>query len=213
MQRPDDCLFAYADNTQDERDHYFGRVFGAEAIVKSCILFRPHPSLPLWRDLLQFICDLALKKPWLRQECGWLLFTSLSYLRSSSVEAEFAVAVVESLKANSLVRTPEGVAIWLEIRTCFTDAVLPKRIWKHRDPLCKDEAALLSDVMKDAKAKQLTESGESTTSQGAGTWSQQLHFSWDVILSSLFLPVVQTRKVSSKRITFAEFWSDVVDSE
>lgn len=206
-------MIDYADNIQDERDHYFGRVFGAEAIVKSCILFRPQPSLPLWRDLLQLICNLALKKPWLRQECGWLLFTSISYLRSSSVEAEFAVAIVELLKANSLVRTPEGVAIWLEIRTCFADAALPKSIWKHRDPLCKEEAALLSDVMKDAKAKQLTDSGETATSQGAGTWSQQLHFTWDVILSSLFRPAAQNSKVLSKRITFAEFWIDVVDSE
>ena len=181
--------------------------------MKSCILFRSHPSLPLWRVLLQFTCDLALKKPWLRQECGWLLFNSLSYLRSSSLEAEFAVAVIESLKANSLVRTPEGVAIWLEIRTCFADAALPKSVWKHRDPLCKGEAALLSDVMRDAKAKQLTNSGESATSQGAGTWSQQLHFSWNVILGNLFLPAVQNSKVSSKRITFAEFWTDVVDSE
>ncbi len=123
------------------------------------------------------------------------------------------VAVVESLKTNSLVRTPEGVAIWLEVSTCFADAALPKGIWKHRDPLCKEEAPLLSGVMKDAKTKQLTDSGEFATSQGAGTWSQQLHFSWDVILSSLFLPTVQNEKASSKRITFAEFWTDIVDSE
>jgi DNA polymerase phi len=202
------------DSLQDERDHYFGRVFGAEAIVKSCILFSPQPFLHLWRDLLQRTCQLALKKQWLRQECGWLFFTSISFVRSSNLEPEFALAVVESLKANNLVRTPEGVAVWLEVRTSYPEATLPKHIWKHRNPLCKAEVTSLSEVMKDAKAKQQqSESGESNASQGAGTWSQQLHFSWEVILRELFLPASHDQKASSERISFVKFWADVVDGE
>ncbi len=201
------------DEFQEERDHYFGRLFGAEAIVKSCILFKPKPSLELWRSLLQLICDLALKKQWLRQECGWLFFTSISCFRSSNLGPEFAIAIVESLRANNLVRTPEGVAVWLEVRSCYPDAVLPKTVWKHRDPLCRDEAASIAEVMKDARAKQQPDSGEAAGAQGAGTWSQQLHFSWDMVLRELCLPAVRDVKVSSKRMTFAKFWADVVDSE
>lgn len=201
------------DIIKDERDHYLGLLFGAEAIVKSCILFKPKPSFQSWQDLMQLICNLALKKQWLRQECGWLFFTSIGYLRSSNLESEFAIAVIDSLKANNLIRTAEGVALWLEVRNCYPDAVLPKNVWKHRDPLCRDEAASLAAVMKDARAKQQQDLNESTAPQGAGTWSQQLHFSWDVLLRELYLPAFGDAKTSSKRMTFAKFWADVVESQ
>ena len=208
-------LTVNADKSQDERDHYFGRLFGAEAIVKSCILFKPQPSMQLWRHLLQFLCDLAVKKQWLRQECGWLFFTSISYLRSSDLEADFAVAVIEALKTNNLVRTPEGVAVWLEVKDCYPNAALPKHVWKHRDPLHKEESTALAEVMKDAKAKQQPEPTESAAPQGAGTWNQQLHFSWDVVLRGLYLSADANAHVKrlNERMTLKRFWNDVVDSE
>lgn len=206
-------LLQYLTNLQDERDHYFGRLFGAEAVVKSCILFKPQPSLQLWGNLLQLICDLALKKQWLRQECGWLFFNSISYLLSSDLKFEFALAIIESMEANNLVRTPEGVAVWLRVRSCYPETALPKHVWKHRDPLSKAEADSLSEVMKDARAKPQPESSDPSAPQGAGTWSQQLHFSWDVILRDICLPASGDEKVSNKRMTFEKFWANVVDSE
>jgi DNA polymerase phi len=149
----------------------------------------------------------------LRQESGWLFFTSISYLRSSNIDSEFALTLIDSLKANNLIRTPEGVAVWLEVKNRYPDVVLPKSVWKHRDPLNKDEATALADVMKDAKAKQQPQSDESFAAQGAGTWSQQLHFSWDVVLPELYAPAREDAKVRSKRMNFAKFWADVVDSE
>lgn len=185
--------------------------------MKSCIFFKPQPSLRLWQTLLQLLCDLAIKKQWLRQECGWLFFTSISYLRRSNLEADFAVALIGALKTNNLVRTPEGVAVWLEVKDCFPDAALPKHVWKHRDPLHKEESSALAEVMKDAKAKQQPELTESAAPQGAGTWSQQLHFSWDVVLRELYLSTDADAdanvKRSNGRMTFKKFWHDVVDSE
>ena len=105
------------------------------------------------------------------------------------------------------------MAVWLEVRSSYPDAALPKNVWRHRNPLCTDEAASLSEVMKDARAKQQPGSSDYVASQGAGTWSQQLHFSWDVILRELYLSTSQNAKISSKRVTFAKFWAAVVDSE
>lgn len=181
--------------------------------MKSCIFFKPKPSLQLWRDLLHLICRLALKKQWLRQECGWLLFTSISYLRSSDAGQEFATAIVDSMNANRFIRTPEGVAVWLEVRSCYPEALLPQSVWKHRDPLRVSEVNSLAEVMKDARAKQQPSTEESTAPQGAAAWSQQLHFCWDVVLRELYLTVEKNVKVSTKRITFARFWDTVVDSE
>lgn len=167
----------------------------------------------MWRGLLQFICDLALKKQWLRQECGWLAFSSISYIRAANLEPEFALTIIEALKSNNLVRTPEGVAVWLEVKSCYPDAALPENVWKHRDPLCKDEATSLAEVMRDASGKQQPSCDDSTASQGAGTWSQQLHFAWDVVLRELYSAIDGEGKGSSKRIKFLKFWTDVVDSK
>lgn len=137
----------------------------------------------------------------------------MNYLQASKLDPEFASVVVESMKANSLVRTPEGVAVWLAVRSHYPDAALPKNVWKHRDPLCRDEAVSLSDVMKDARAKRQPDSEDATTPQGSGVWSQQLHFSWDILLDELYLPAIHDAKVSTKRMNFANFWTDIVDSE
>lgn len=138
---------------------------------------------------------------------------SIGCIRSTSAGTEFAIALIESLKANNLVRTPEGVAVWLEVKSCYPNAVLPKDVWKHRDPLCKDEATSLAEVMKDARVKRQPESGELIAPQAAGTWSQQLHFSWDVALRELYIPADPDAKASTKRMTFAMFWTNVVDSK
>jgi DNA polymerase phi len=117
------------------------------------------------------------------------------------------------MKINNLVRTPEAVAVWLEAKSCYSDAALPKDVWKHRDPLYRDETASLSEIMKDARAKQQPTFEETIAAQGAGNWSQQLHFSWDVLLRELYLPALGDTQVSAKRMTFANFWAAVVDSQ
>ena len=116
------------------------------------------------------------------------------------------------MKTNNLIRTPEGVAVWLEVKNCYPNAALPKHVWKHRDPLHKEESAALAEVMKDAKAKQQPDPTESAAPQGAGTWSQQLHFSWDVVFRELYLSADTNVKDSTNRIIFKNFWTDVVDS-
>lgn len=122
------------------------------------------------------------------------------------------MALIDSLNANNLIRTPEGVAIWLEVKKLYPDAALPKKIWKHRNPLRNDESAALAEVMKDAKAKQQADSTELAAPQGAGVWGQQLHFSWDVVVRALYLPVDANAKSSTKTMTFQRFWTHVVDS-
>ena len=104
------------------------------------------------------------------------------------------------------------MAIWIEIKQRYPDASLPKKVWKHRDPLNKSEAEALGEVMKDARPTKPGESGEEPQSQGAGTWSQQLHFAWDIVLREI-LEVDGLKVKGSKRLEFAKFWKKVVDSE
>ena len=207
---------------QDERDHYFGRLFGAEAIIKSNILIKQQ-DLPQWKRLLDLICGIANKKPWLKQECGWILYGCIKAFASSRdpVPDDFALSVIGNLTAHKLIRTPEGLAIWLEVSQAFPDAKLPKDVWKHRDPLSKKDVTLLADVLKDAKTRSNSDEDEHK-SQGRAIWSAQLHFAWDVVLARLYELANhshngevnhKTNKKDHKVIDLADFWTKAVEGE
>lgn len=203
---------------QDERDHYFGRVFGADVVLKSGVLFKD-PDQTLFKRLLDLVCGVATKKPWLRQECGWILYVSISTSHNDLPET-FAVEIIESLATNRLIRTPEGVAIWLATMRRFPQAKLLASVWKHDDPLAIQDVKLLADILKDARA-QPDQSHAELDAQGSARWSANLHFAWDVVLDELFrdpnLQPVEDRNgsmaTSNKRVSFDLFWRIVVDGE
>ena len=133
---------------------------------------------------------------------------------------ELALTLIEVLSTNQLIRTPEGVAIWLEVQALFPDAIghadLPEKShsWKHGDPLHRKDSISLADIMKDAKPKQTSSDGPSE-SQGTGMWSSQLHFAWGVVFGELYKEFDQPKdgKKKGRRIEFKTFWLQVVDGE
>ncbi|OQU97909.1 hypothetical protein CLAIMM_03773 isoform 2 [Cladophialophora immunda] len=203
---------------QDERDHYFGRVFGADAILKSGILFGKEADHSHFKRLLDVVCALAIKKPWLRQECGWVLYNCTVSGQNELTES-LSLHIIEKLVANKLIRTPEGVAIWLVTSRRFPNAKLPKSAWKSGHPLAKKDVNILADILKDARVQQ--EEGDSDlTSQGAARWSANLHFAWDIVLAETFgntpKRTGEGRGVKSSirnedKVTFDLFWKVVVD--
>ncbi|OAP59061.1 hypothetical protein AYL99_06359 [Fonsecaea erecta] len=203
---------------QDERDHYFGRVFGTDAILKSGILFSQKADQSHFNRLLDIVCALAIKKPWLRQECGWVLYNCIVSAQNALPES-LSLFISEKLVANKLIRTPEGVAIWLATSRRFPNAKLPKSAWKSGHPLAKKDVNILADILKDARAQQ--EEGDSElNSQGAARWSANLHFAWEVVLAETFRNTPEGFGVgkgaknsmqADDKITFDLFWKVVVD--
>ncbi|KAK6366867.1 DNA-directed DNA polymerase [Exophiala oligosperma] len=208
----------------DERNHCFGRLFSASAVLRSDILFaKPEPLQ--WRRVLELICDLAIQKPWLRQQCGWVLVDRLNSVATKAATKaatktleEFAINAVEVLDAKKIVRSPEGLALWLTITTHFPRAKLLNSVWKYGDPLAMKNAKLLADVLKDART--LPQDDSDIEAQGSARWSQQLHFAWDVVLSQLSREHTTSPNDSKngtdksskhERITFEIFWQKVVD--
>lgn len=199
---------------QEERDHYFGRIFGAEAIIKSNILFDAQDRIQ-WKRLLNLLCAVATKKPWLRQECGWILCQLAA--ESSETLRPFVEDAIETLIAEKLIRTPEGVAIWLTAKKAYPDSKLSKHAWKHSHPLASKDIQALAGVMKNARSQ---EQDAEFGAQGSTSWSASLHFVWTVVLRFLF---EQDRQVPSKAkdknqkkdlvelVTFDQFWKVVVD--
>jgi DNA polymerase phi len=185
---------------QDERDHYFGRVFGAEAIIKSGFLFDSEDRSQ-WKRLLTSLCSLAHKKPWLRQECGWVLsqFASQS---SDSSNQPYVEQALETMASERIIRTPEGVAVWVAAKQQYPEANLSEHVWKHKHPLAKKDVHSLAEIMMDAKPQQ---SDDAHRAQGAAVWSANLHFAWNAVLAFLYKNKVP------QILDFSAFWKGVVE--
>ncbi|KAL4911089.1 hypothetical protein BDW74DRAFT_164726 [Aspergillus multicolor] len=189
---------------QEARDHHFGRLFGAEAIIKSGVLFSPKALILEWTKVLELVFDLAKKKPWLREECGWILYRSIHDLASQKADGKLVEVALQALCSNDLARTPEGVAIWLAVKDLFSGINFPSKVWKHDDPLDSKERSQLVKAMKESSSE--SEEGEKGA-KSSGVWNSKLHFAWDAALLSL-----NGTKESKSRLSFVDFWTEVVDN-
>ena len=199
---------------QEERDHFFGRVFGADAIIKSGIL-TSKLDREQWKRLLDLVCSVSQKKPWLRQECGWLLYQFVATNSDPNLQP-FVEDIIDILSSHKIIRTPEGVAIWLAAKRSYPKASMSKYVWKHGHPFASKDLKTLADTMKDAKMKSSEDDSEA---QGGATWSANLHFTWTIVLDYLFEVNVigsKSERVTSTKpvedvVPFEDFWRVVVD--
>ncbi|GKZ37240.1 DNA-directed DNA polymerase [Aspergillus brasiliensis] len=198
---------------QEQRDHHFGRLFGAEAIIKSSVLFKPNAPFNEWIKLLDLVLDLAKKKPWIREECGWIIYRCVYELAAQKADVKFLDSALEQLHSNELARTPEGVAIWLAAKDLFPNAKFPSKVWKHDDPLDAKERNQLAKVMKESSSAD-SEGESGNKAKSSGVWNSKLHFAWDTVIRRLAdAPTKESKsKGSSSRISFADFWTEVVDN-
>ncbi|KAL1966912.1 hypothetical protein VTN77DRAFT_3656 [Rasamsonia byssochlamydoides] len=211
---------AGSESGQEQRDHYFGRLFGAEAIIKSSILFQPDVPFEKWTKLLTLVVDLAKKKPWIREECGWVIYRGIYDLAAQKADAKFVEAAVDQLCSNDLARTPEAVSVWLAAKDLFPNANLPKNVWKYDDPLDAREKSVLSRVMKESSAGEDESNKEGGSAKNTtGVWTSKLHFAWDAVLTRIYdvKPAQGKSKDKDKlskssRISFVDFWIEVVDN-
>ncbi|KAL3460236.1 DNA polymerase phi-domain-containing protein [Aspergillus heterothallicus] len=194
-----------SESGQEGRDHHFGRLFGAEAIIKSGILFSPKSLIAEWTKVLELVFDLAKKKPWIREECGWIIYRSIYDLSAQKADSKLVEIALQSLCSNDLARTPEGVAIWVAARDRFSGVNFPSKVWKHDDPLDSKERNQLAKVMKESEP-----AGDSEGPKVSGVWNSKLHFSWDAVVNSLNLTPEKSSK--STRLGFADFWLEVIDN-
>ncbi|KAL8699441.1 MAG: hypothetical protein Q9201_006006 [Fulgogasparrea decipioides] len=193
---------------QEERDHQFGRLFCAEAFIKSGILFQPSASEDAWPRILDIVYETARKKPWLREECGWILYGAVQTFKQENHELRFVQALVDKLCQYGLAKTPEGVAIWLKVHQEFPKGNLPDGVWRDCNPLHRKEKSELAKILKEASDGSSAGGPDNQVSQKS-SWTSKLHFVWSVILPGLTRE--QSKKETSKIVGFAEFWQEAVD--
>lgn len=183
---------------QEEKDHYLGLLFGLQSFVRAKILFGEEWEVR-WSMILDSLLKLAEKKPWIREECGWVVVEALDQMEQ--VQAEMTI---QKLVEAGLAASPEGVGIWLKARTRFPDMRLPNKPWgSNGDPLqhLKDLALALKESSKagGGKAKQ------------SGNWNPKLHFVWDVVLARYVQRAEEDD--DSVKSDFRDFWKVTVDGK
>ncbi|KKZ67854.1 DNA polymerase phi subunit [[Emmonsia] crescens] len=203
---------------QEERDHHFGRLFGAEAIIKSFVLFQSQAPFEDWTKILTTLFDLAKKKPWLREECGWIIFCSLRDIQTHKFDVKYAEAALDSLCQNGLAKTPEGVAIWTAAKDLFPTMKFPEGVWQHGGPLHVREKATLAKIMKETSESQPEPGKENGKAQSSGVWNPKLHFAWDSVLQKLYAQSPEKNGSSKDKdskatqASFTDIWTEVVDN-
>ena len=197
---------------QEKHDHQFGRLFGAESIIKSGILFQPGVDIADWNKILEIICALAEEKPWLREECGFVLCSAVKALKSK--DSKYSQLIIDKLGDHKLYKTPEGVAIWVTAREECPGIKLPSHVWKYENPLNREEKSSLARILREGAIADTPHHGTESNPSQHGTWSHRIHFAWDAITAKLLSTQTanaQNVSLAVDTLTFGEFWEECVD--
>jgi DNA polymerase phi len=178
---------------QEERDHFFGQLFGLECFVRSRILFS---DMSRWDTVLDLILKLGSKKIWLRSQCGWILVQALDQMNQKQVEG-----MLQKIADSGLATTSEGIAIWLVALKRYPN--INVKPW--RNPLQRKSLGDVAAILKESFQDSSLTNGEKPATNNKSTWSAQLHFVWDIILAHF------TESQGDADGEFEQFWNRVVD--
>ncbi|GJC83158.1 DNA polymerase V [Colletotrichum liriopes] len=196
---------------QEERDLWFGQLFGLECFVRARVLFTPEEGPERWNEVLRLLVKLGNKKVWLRPQCGWVVAQALAQLDRSRVEM-----VLQQLVELGWAKTPEGVGIWLVAFEQCPDLSSSDQS-KHHHPLSSRNLGELAGILKeggqdDVEKQQKQQQQQHQQRRGGGfsknkqaNWTPQLHFVWDLIVRHFL------RRGPEHVDEFRAFWKRVVD--
>ncbi len=186
---------------QEEKDHHLGLLFGLQSFVRAKILFGGNNW---WNEILSKLLKLSKKKPWIREECGWVIVEALSQMDQKQAEQ-----TLNELYEAGLALSSEGVGIWLTARNRFPNMKFPTKPWgQSGNPL-----EHLKSLAKALKESSSNDDGASKTQQAkqTGTWNPQLHFVWNIVLSE-YAAALKSKKDGIKS-EFDNFWKITVDGQ
>src|SRR5262249_32710078 len=158
------------------RDHIFGRTSAYKAFLQPSTLIHSLERVTPLRQLITKAFKLARDVPWIRQECGMMLYDFIQNLEPSEEgTAIYADAILEELVAGGLAKTPEGVAIWLAVRSKDLKVSFPAHIWHKNDPLCPKERKALAVALKE-KNQGFDNDADPTHLVKSGSWQANVSF-------------------------------------
>ncbi|KAH9996116.1 DNA polymerase phi-domain-containing protein [Xylariaceae sp. FL0662B] len=183
---------------QEERDCYFGQLFGLQCFVESKILFSEKSR---WPKVLDLLLKMADKKVWMRSHCGWIIVESLPQMGQDRAEE-----TLRKLSDIGLGKTAEGVGIWIKARSCYPSIKTPSKPWY--DPMSSGVLPEVARVLKDNVVHDIGEDPTAAKIKQSG-WNAQLHFVWDLILASFSGENQTSGKQNGDQLKL--FWTTVID--
>lgn len=151
---------------QEERDAYFGRLFGTLAIIDSGILFSPAATLSDFKSCIGELFTLGEKKSWLRESAWWAVIRAVRMLLADSVKVEWKEAAIDGLitrvygkstsdaataKAHGAEWTQEKVALTLILQSARPDLpwkALLAPTFKNGNLLSHSNLPVLGKILK-----------------------------------------------------------------
>ncbi|TKA73437.1 hypothetical protein B0A55_06092 [Friedmanniomyces simplex] len=186
---------------QEQREHLLGRRFAFQAILRTNVALRKEVPEADWQVYVKAVIDLASHKDWLRTECSTMLYEYLESAEGARLTATRVQGLVEALRQAKLLKTAEGVALWLAISERWPDT-LPKGVWAKKSPMSADEQTTLKKILLGSSAEDEEETTNVKSLQ-SGTRQAQPNFVWKAVLGWLY-----QRNVSHD---FERFWHEVVE--
>lgn len=185
---------------QEEKDHYFGQLFGIECFVRAKILF---DDVTRWHTILELLLKLSRKKVWLKPQCAWIIIQAVPQMDQSIAEE-----TLRKVDEAGWAKTSDAVALNVVFTERFPAIKLPSKSW--RDFLSSKYLGELPAILKDS-GKQETNSQESAPKQKQkqSNWTAQLHLVWDIILAH-YVKLAMSRPSDASE-HFKHFWTRVVD--
>lgn len=165
---------------QEQRDHLLGRRFAFQAVLQSDVGLSKGLTDTAWLSFIESIYELAAKKQWLRRDCGAMVYEYLTSVSGSQSSNSRVQAIVDVAQSSNLLKSPEGVGLWITVQENFPEVRLPKGVWHHRDPLSSKERLILSKVMLE-NAKD-----DEPSVKSSGARQTTLSFAWQVIFDKLY---------------------------
>jgi len=182
--------------------------------MQSSILTEPRMALECWNKVVDQIYGMARDVPWLREECGLILFETIKSSDSKPGFRQCAQELILRLVSNQLVNTPEGVAIWLAVQALH-EPVLPEDVWHKKNPLARKERARLAKILKeDFRASTNNDNNKDEHIKSTAASPNPI-FAWSIVLSEMLQRDENHRSEEKKlaKSEFPQFWIDTVDSK
>ncbi|KAI1266875.1 DNA polymerase phi-domain-containing protein [Xylariaceae sp. FL1019] len=183
---------------QEQKDAYFGRLFGLRCFVGATILFNEEDR---WSEVLNLLLEMAEDKSWMRSHCAWVIVDALPQMGQARAET-----TIQKFCDSGLAKTAEGIGLWLRARSQYPEIQIPSKPWT--DPLSPAAMPEVARVLKDNIANDTGEDAAISKTKNSN-WTAQLHFVWDLILE-IFKEKAQKEKKHAKD-QFKLFWTTVVD--
>ncbi len=165
--------------------------------------------------VLDALCQLTRETPWLRDQFCSIVCRAARILASKKADASYPQRILQVISGEDLSKSPEGVAIWLEMRSNFPNISLLKGEWFHDDPLSGKEIPSIAKIMTQSQSLQFEQDLNFAQRKGLGSRQITPGFAWDVIINHLIREAMKKSPDPAEKpqsATFDQFWTEVVES-